>query len=161
MYHFFYGLGYTYYSAFFCIPAVLMISLFFYSGIGFMINCLLFLVSLFMGIIITFFIHLLIGFLTFWMESIFGYRDLILHIGTIFSGSILPMDFFPEIFQTISFYLPFRYMIYDPISIILYQLQINQIIMILVRQLLCIICLYVITKDLWLIGIKKYEAQGG
>lgn len=71
------------------------------------------------------------------------------------------MDFFPEIFQTISFYLPFRYMIYDPISIILYQLQINQIIMILVRQLLCIICLYVITKDLWIIGIKKYEAQGG
>ena len=160
-YHFFYGLGYAYYSSIFCVPIIIVLSLYFFDGSYFWKNCALFIVSLVLGIAITYFVYLLIGLLTFWTESIFGFRDMILHIGAIFSGSVLPMSFFPSIAQTISLFLPFRYMIYDPISILIYQLPTRDILFIMLRQLICLAVLVLVARLVWALGIKRYEAQGG
>lgn len=160
-YHFFYGLGYTYYGILFCLPIVILGSFYYFSGIESFVNVIMFLVSIFLGVIITFYIYIIIGMLTFWTESIFGYRDLILHFGAMVSGSIIPLSFFPSPIQRITHVLPFRYMIYDPICILFNSYSLHQNILTIMSQIICLVMLGIITKLVWLAGLKRYEAQGG
>lgn len=160
-YHFFYGLGYTYYSAIFCLPITIIASIYFFDGIAFLAKALLFGVCLTMGIFITFFVYIMIGLLSFWTKSVFGYRDMILHVGGIFAGGIIPLSFMPDLFQNISYFLPFRYMIYDPICILVYDYSFREVISVILRQGIYIVVLGVITQYMWKIGLKRYEAQGG
>lgn len=160
-YHFFYGIGYAYYSAIICVPLVVIASLSFFSGIDFLAKVLLFILSLSLGIIVTFYVHILVGFVSFWTEAIFGYRDLILHIGSIFSGGIIPLSFMPGRLQHVSDFLPFRYMVYDPICILIYKYSLLETAGIIIKQGVCILVLGIVARLLWRIGLKRYEAQGG
>ncbi|MCI5874337.1 MAG: ABC-2 family transporter protein [Clostridiales bacterium] len=160
-YHFFYGLGYTYYSMLICIPLTIITSLYYYHGLDYVVHVLLFIISVLLGAAVTFYVHILIGFLTFWTESVFGYRDFILHLGAIFSGGIIPLTFLPVFLQKISLFLPFRYMIYEPICILFGNYSMVNICAVIVSQILCIIVLGIVTGIVWSLGIRRYEAQGG
>lgn len=160
-YHFFYGAGYTYYSAVICVPLIVTASLYFFTGTAFLPKVLLFMLSLSLGIIVTFYVYLLVGFVSFWTEAVFGYRDLILHIGSIFSGGIIPLSFMPGWLQHVSTYLPFRYMVYDPLCILLYKYSPAEAAGIIIKQAACIIVLGILANFIWKKGVKKYEAQGG
>ena len=159
-YHFFYGLGYTYYSAIICISLVLLISLIFLHSNSLIITSL-FLAAVFNGVVITFFLYANIGFLTFWTESIFGYRDLFVHVSAIISGGVIPLSFMPQSVQRMSLFLPFRYTIYEPIQILFAHYSIKDSVFALFMQIIMILFLSCITNMVWKIGIKKYEAQEG
>jgi len=160
-YHFFYGLGYTFYSSIICVPAIIIFSLFFLSGIDQLLYLLLSIVSIIGGIVVTFYIYINIGLLTFWTESIFGYRDLILHLGAIFAGSIIPLSFMPKTIQNITMFLPFRYTVFESVCILTRQYFLQEAIFAIVRQCAMIIFLSIFTKVIWKYGINMYEAQGG
>lgn len=160
-YHFFYGLGYTFYSSIICIPVIIILSLFFVAGFDHFLYLLLSIVSIISGIVVTFYIYINIGLLTFWTESIFGYRDLILHLGAIFAGSIIPLSFMPKVLQNISMFLPFRYTVFETVCILVKQYSLHEAVFAIARQMIMIIILSLLTKVTWKHGIKKYEAQGG
>lgn len=160
-YQFFYGFGYTYYSSIICIPMILLASFIYLIELGNLNSIIFFVISMLLGIVITFYIYILIGFLTFWTESIFGYRDLILHIGGILSGSVIPLLFMPEWLQNISMLLPFRYMVYEPITLLINNFTYQDMLGVLTRQTIYIILLSLATQMIWNKGVKRYEAQGG
>lgn len=160
-YHFFYGLGYTYYSSIICIPVTLLIALLFLHSINSVVSVLLFLISVTNGVIITFFLYANIGFLTFWTESIFGYRDLFIHLATIISGGIIPLSFMPQFFQKASAFLPFRYAIYEPIQILFANYSTKDSLFAISMQIVMILVLNCVTNLVWKLGLKKYEAQEG
>ncbi len=160
-YHFFYGLGYTYYGAIFCLPIIIISLLCFFPGSAWVLNLIFFLVSIFGGIIITYNVYMLIGLLAFWTESIFGYRDLILHLGAIMAGSVIPLSFLPDKIQFISKIMPFRYMVYEPICILFNHYSLKGIMITIVYQIVYLGVISVVTKFVWRMGLRRYEAQGG
>lgn len=122
---------------------------------------LFFALSLINGIIINFLISYIIGLIGFWYISIRHLSDLLYTLVRLFSGSIVPLWFFPKFLFAISLALPFRFMYFAPISIYLEKMGQNEAIGILMQQLLWIFGLLMIEKITWKKGIKKLVVQGG
>lgn len=125
------------------------------------INFLLFVFVLVLSIPITFFLQMIVGTVGFYSNSIWGMQILRKAIISIFSGVIAPLTLFPEWFQTISNYLPFKELIYTPIHIYLGQVGMNEIGVIMVKQIIWGILLYIMAKLFFEHAIKKVTINGG
>lgn len=80
---------------------------------------------------------------------------------TFFSGSIVPLWFFPKALVAIARWLPFR-SIYDvPISIYLGRLTVLDPFAAIAQQILWVAILYGLEKVLWARGIRRLVIQGG
>ncbi len=122
---------------------------------------IIYLISIFFGIVILFYVYICIGFLSFFTESIFGYRDLILHISSFLGGSIIPISLMPKAIYYVTLIFPFRYMIYEPVNLFLLSVSFKNSVKILLIQILYIILLSIFTTFIYKLGIKKYESNGG
>lgn len=84
------------------------------SGIG----LILFPISLFFAFLISFSIDFFIGLISFYSESVWGVittKDIIV---TVLSGSLIPIQFFPETIQKILYWLPFQAIYHTPLMMI-------------------------------------------
>ncbi|WP_192930208.1 ABC transporter permease [Alkaliphilus pronyensis] len=160
-YQFFYGLGYIRYNLLISVPLFLIGTLLFRNQQLSISSIIFFLASLSLSIITTFFFNTLIGLITFWTEAIFGVKDLILHVGMIFSGALIPLEFLPRYIALIGWLLPFNSMVYIPVSIGLGNLSEITVFKYLLIQLVWIIILASMTTQIWSWGQRRYEAQGG
>ena len=105
-----------------------------------------------------FFIQMIIGFVSFWLDETWSLNVAIRFISAFFSGSILPLDFFPEFLTHILFWTPFPYLVYFPIQILMGQE---------VDFLSCFSILlfwtfifFLISKAIWKKGLNLYTAAG-
>lgn len=161
-YQFWYGIGSNYYDVILNTILILPIWLMRYHVDTVSLLYLpLFFVTAILSVLITYFVYTLLGLLTFWTESIFGYRDFILHIGAFFSGSIIPLNFLPDSLCNISYFLPFRYMLHDPVTVLMGNLPMHDAGMVMARQVIMVLILAIITSAVWHRGICRYEALGG
>lgn len=159
-YKFYYGFGFVF-NIF--MLSVILLYVIWVSANG-LYNIHIFLISLisiFLGIIILFYVYISIGFLSFWTESIFGYRDLILHIGAFLGGAIIPLSLMPKSFYYLTLLFPFRYTIYEPVKIFLSIINFENSIRILLVQIMYILLLNIFTSCIYKLGIKRYESNGG
>lgn len=78
----------------------------------------LFPVSLLMAFLITFSIDYFIGLLGFYSESVWGLSTTKEIIVTVFSGALIPLQFFPEAIQKVLFWLPFQAIYHTPLMMI-------------------------------------------
>lgn len=127
-------------------------------------NLLDFLLCIFvilLGIPITFFIQMIVGTVGFYTNSIWGMQILRKAIITIFSGIIAPISMFPEWFQNLSQYLPFKELIYTPINIWLGQVSYNEIIFVIIKQIIWGFILYAIAKLFFNHAVKNITINGG
>lgn len=125
------------------------------------INIILTILSSFLGIVLMFTMFFIIGVLTFWLENVLTLRDNLWNIIKILSGQIFPVTFFPAAFQKISNFLPFQYIYYVPISILQNKLAGIFLYKYFISQLLWALCMSILSWILWLIGSRRYTAQGG
>lgn len=157
-YHLWYGIGYIRYALFVCMPV--FIGVWLLSGHN-GVMLLLFLLSVIGSMLITFCLQTLIGLATFRFDSIFGLRDLVLHVGQIFSGALIPVAFLPGAILEIGRYLPFRF-IYDvPVSILLSGMSVGQAGIALAQQFAYVVILGILAHAVLGSGLKRYEASGG
>lgn len=84
------------------------------SGIG----LFLFPVSLLLAFLISFSIDYFIGRMGFYSESVWGLSITKEIIVTVFSGALIPLQFFPDAIQKILFWLPFQAIFHTPIMMI-------------------------------------------
>ena len=105
-----------------------------------------------------FFIQILIGFLSFWLDETWSLNLAVRFISFFLSGSVLPLDLFPQTLAQILYWTPFPYLIYFPIQIIMGQE---------VHFLKCfgILSFWVFffslcTQLLWKKGLKLYSGAG-
>lgn len=123
---------------------------------------LLFLLALLFAMLLNFLLVAMISLLAFWIYS--AHRLLFIYFGiiNIFSGLILPLDFFPEKLLAVVKLLPFPYLFYYPLQIILKpEVTVEMFAKItLLPQLLQIAVFSALVSLLFIFGLKKYEAVG-
>ena len=124
-------------------------------------NFLLFCISVVNAAAINFLITYIIGLLGFQILSIWVFRRFIGDLISLFSGSYIPLWFFPNFLISISLYLPFRLIYFMPISIYLNKLEVVDSLWIILLQLLWIVMLYGFTQLLWRLMVRRLVIQGG
>jgi ABC-2 type transport system permease protein len=125
------------------------------------VHFLLFALMIILGIVIVFFIDVIVGMVIFYTSSICGMQILRKSIISIFSGMVAPIFFFPNWFQKIVDILPFKEMVYTPINMYLGLIPINETVFIFIKQLVWIIILYFISKIFFHKAIKNITINGG
>lgn len=114
-----------------------------------------------LGLPILYFLQMIVGIIGFYTNSIWGMQILRKAVTSIFAGMIAPISLFPQWFQTIANLLPFKEIVYTPIYLYLGQVQVNQIGIVIVKQIIWIAILYIITKVFFNHAIKKVTVNGG
>lgn len=120
----------------------------------------LFFISLIIAASIDFFFHYLIGVLTFYMENIFGIIYMTWNLTGIFSGRLVPLDLLPNIIQRVAEWLPFKYILFTPLSIITGRLTTISALRELSFGLIWIITLWYFGQLIFRKGLKRYEGYG-
>ncbi len=121
---------------------------------------LLFFISLFMGIIISSYIDIIFGLLTFWTENGWGLRVIRQAMFKLFSGTIVPLVFLPGWFNKLCDKLPFKTLIDTPIRIYIYGVD-KKVLSLMIDQLIWGVVLFLITHFLYKVIIKKMQMNGG
>jgi len=110
------------------------------------------------GFFISFFVKYLVGLCSFWFGMIWGFNFTFSLVASFLDGSFVPLDLIPEPFSTIVNILPFKYIIFIPISIFTNRMEPSLHMFII--PLLWIILFYLMTRFVLQRGLKKYEGYG-
>ena len=124
------------------------------------LNGLFFVIAIVLVIGVKFFMASLIGGLAFWFKRVHGFNALILNFGGLFSGELIPLSFLPLSLDTLSRYLPFRYLAYFPVQLALGQTVVVQSILGLVILILWLTLLVILNRLIWTKGLAQFEATG-
>lgn len=125
-----------------------------------MMNLFPFLSTFVLGFILNYQINWLLGLTSFWLQTSWHIKWITGALIKTFSGTVLPLWFYPEWMLTISRFLPYRYIFYDPLSILLGK-NTEGIFWILGIQSAWIIALFILEKRVWKAAQNKVIVQGG
>ena len=100
------------------VPTVLVMAFIFKVNFSFGIGLFLFPVSLLLAFLISFSIDYFIGLLGFYSESVWGFSITKEIVVTIFSGALIPLQFFPDAIQRVLYWLPFQAIYHTPLMMI-------------------------------------------
>lgn len=128
------------------------------SGIG----LILFPISLFFAFLISFSIDFFVGLISFYSESVWGVittKDIIV---TVLSGSLIPIQFFPEAIQKVLYWLPFQAIYHTPLMMITKaDLGWQTFLPMLLIQIAWTIILLIATRLFYNQAIKVVRISGG
>jgi len=119
----------------------------------------------FASVLLSFFIvaavNFCVGTFAIRLKSILGLLRAKYFLLELFSGLLIPISFFPQIFQDIFSALPFQYISYIPVLIYLGKISGLGIVRALALQLFWIFVLLAIGDALWRWSSRKITIQGG
>lgn len=121
----------------------------------------LFLISLMFSAIIIFHIQYILGMFAFWLQTSWFITWFLTAFNHLFSGSVVPLWYYPEWLYTISSLLPFRLISFDPITIYLGKQTFEGAVAIIFRQVVWVVILVLFERWLWLRVQKKVIVHGG
>jgi len=161
LYYFFRMIGDRAAHFFFTIIPVSIIALYILKG-QFKVNMVvLACLSVFLAMVLWFFLSISIAILAFWIENIFFILTVKEILVQFFSGMLIPISFFPKVIQHVLGFLPFPYIAYEPMQIFTGVYSLEQAIRIIAIQLVWIIILFFFSKYLLNLGLKKYVNVSG
>ncbi|KKU58255.1 MAG: hypothetical protein UX80_C0004G0006 [Candidatus Amesbacteria bacterium GW2011_GWA2_47_11b] len=117
-------------------------------------------ISLLLAVLSKFYISASIGGLAFWFKRVHGFGGLFFNIGGLFSGELIPIIFLPRIFSTIADYLPFKYLAYFQVQLLLRQVDYKLIAIGVITQVLWLAFFVLISRIIWKAGLSQFEATG-
>lgn len=121
----------------------------------------LIILSLSLAFAINFFFKLALGLTTIWFEEsgwlFFGFDIL----SSFLSGELIPLDLFPNGLLVANNFLPFKYMLYFPLSILLNRLSGHELFFGLLFQFVWCLFAYGLYRLLLRRGSRIYSAYGG
>lgn len=135
-----------------------------YGGIlipGDTLTIILFLFSLIISLGIKFGIVYAFSLLCFWTTSSMGIAWSRAAITNLFSGALIPLTFFPEWLQSLSYALPFQGIVFIPASIFLGKIHGMEIIQLIGLQLFWVIVLWIVGKLIWNWAVRQVTIHGG
>ena len=118
-------------------------------------------VSLILSFLIVAAINFAIGTFALRLQSILGLLRAKFFLLELFSGLLLPISFFPPVFQKILSVLPFEYISYVPMLIYLGKLHGSGLIRAIALQVFWVAVLLALGDALWRWSSKKVTIQGG
>ncbi len=111
--------------------------------------------------LITFFVNVAIGSLSFYLESSIKIMDVWLALFFVFSGYLFPLDLFPAWLRTTTEWLPFRYQIALPVELMTGKLTAGDALPLLLRQYGWAAAMIALALGLWRGGVKRFQSFGG
>lgn len=138
--------------------AVLIYQIHFICDIQNLLICVL---SVILSYTLNFFLNFVLGLTVFWFRNAFFLSWMTSAFFSLFSGSFVPVWFFPQWLNKVSLFIPYRYIVFEPTAILLGRYDISTSLKIVIVQLIWIVILYVIGEIIWRIGRKKLMVQGG
>lgn len=125
------------------------------------INLLMAFVSSILAVILIFYFQYTVGLLVFWFKDGTYASMLINGLMELFSGRKIPLWFYPAVLASICEYLPFQFMVYEPIAILLNYYERSEMISIVALQIVWILFFMVLEKIIWKRLQTHIEVQGG
>lgn len=132
-----------------------------YKGTLSLLNILLYIISTMLGALINFYFSYSFGLLSFKITNMWGLSQIMNAIVNLISGALIPITFFPSIFQNIINLFPFSSLIYTPTMIYLGKLTGIELVKALSLQIIWIIILAALAKFMWGTLVKKLTILGG
>lgn len=136
---------------------------FFYSGVTsgiIMINLIKFVISLILAIVLNYQLVWLLGLTSFWFQTGWHIRWVTNALIKTFSGTVLPLWFYPEWMLAMSKVLPYRYIYYDPIAFLMGN-NTESFARVCLIQCIWIIGISIIECFVWKRAKNKLIVQGG
>lgn len=147
---------------FIAVPTIVVTVLFYQVALpSDLIHLSLFIVSLLFAVIISFHIQFILGLFAFWLQNPWYISWFHSAFYTLFSGSVVPLWFYPDTLYNVSLLLPFRLIIFEPINIFLGKNSYTDNLKILAIQLAWIILLVLIQRFVWLRAERNVTINGG
>jgi ABC-2 type transport system permease protein len=118
--------------------------------------------SLLMAFMVSFYIDYFVGLLGFYSESVWGLSTVKEIIVTVFSGALIPLQFFPATLQKVLLWLPFQAIYHTPLMLVTRPDQSwNIILPMLFVQLFWVAILFIFTSLFYNQAIKILRISGG
>ena len=130
-------------------------------GVTSIINILLYVLSMMMSFFIYVLFDFCFGMMAFVTTYMFGLDMAKNALLGFLSGQLIPISFFPEVFQQAFSFLPFSSMVYTPVMVYLGKYQGGELAFVLGRQFFWIVFLYILGSYLWGRITKRLVVLGG
>jgi ABC-2 type transport system permease protein len=160
----FYSLGKLIYNLVFFLIFLIPILFIFKDFLSLEINLLnlvLFVYFLAVGFFIFLLISFIVGLTVVWLGAHWGFNHAVRILINFLGGSVIPITLFPEKFLKLIEILPFKFLIYVPIEIIIGSNQMQaEIFSNILLSLIWILVLYLLSKLVYQKALNNYEAIG-
>lgn len=120
-----------------------------------------FLLSIVMGFVIKFLVTFLTTLLCFWTINSVGLLWTQSAVINLFSGTLIPLAFFPTGLRILSEWLPFQGIVYTPVMIYLGKTQGAALFQALAVQVAWVVVLWIAARVFWSRAIRALDIQGG
>lgn len=117
--------------------------------------------SAILGYLIRYCIELTFGLFTFWLVETGGVEDIFYFSISLFSGSVVPLWFFPDWLEQIAVFLPFQGIYFVPNSIFVGQLTGQALLTALSIQFGWLLICFALLRFVWGKASMKIVVQGG
>jgi ABC-2 type transport system permease protein len=118
--------------------------------------------SLFMAFMISFYFDYFVGLLGFYSESVWGISTVKEIIVTVFSGALIPLQFFPDALQKMLLLLPFQAIYHTPLMMVTRPDQSWDVFLpMLLVQFFWVAVLFLATRAFYSQAIKVLRISGG
>ncbi|NLO98100.1 MAG: ABC transporter permease [Peptococcaceae bacterium] len=121
----------------------------------------LFILSAALGYLIRYSLELTFGLFTFWLIETGGVEDVFYFSISLFSGSVVPLWFFPDWLERLASLLPFQGIYFIPNAIFIGELSGQEIWPALLNQVIWLIICYGLLRFVWNKASMKIVVQGG
>ncbi len=121
----------------------------------------LFVVSALLGALLTFQVTYLVGLLAFWLQRSWFISFYLGGFMKIFGGTVVPLWFYPQFLVTASYFLPFRYMTFEPINLFLGKTAVEDAWVPILAAALWLVVLSIADKLVLQAAVKKLTVNGG
>lgn len=122
---------------------------------------LCFIPSLAMATILYSTMEYIMGLTAFWTKTDFHISWIVGSFMTLFSGSYIPLWFYPKPLKAFADFLPFKYFAFEPINIFLGKASLDEALYIIFIQLLWLLILLFIEGIVWHYAQRVVTVQGG
>ena len=144
------------------LPTAIMLGLVFKVTISPGAGLFLFPISLLLAFLISFSIDYFIGLMGFYSESVWGLSTTKEIIVTVFSGALIPLQFFPEAIQKVLYWLPFQAIYHTPLMMLTRPQQgLDIFLPMMAVQLAWAVILFVAARLFYNQAIKVLRIAGG
>ncbi|MHC1683132.1 MAG: ABC transporter permease [Clostridiaceae bacterium] len=121
---------------------------------------ILFILSIFIAILISFMLNHLIGLATFWLKEVTSLYVFTQSTFAFLAGGYFALDLLPSKVYDLLMMSPFPYILYFPISIYMNKFSLSEILHYLIISIIWMIILFIMNIYVWRRGLKRYTADG-
>lgn len=121
----------------------------------------LFGISALLGVLLLFEVTYVVGLLAFWIQRCWFLSWYLRGFQTFFGGTAVPLWFYPDALNTVGYFLPFRYMTFEPVNFFLQKTPLSQAAIPLLAAALWLVGLSLLDRLMWRAAMNRLAINGG